>query len=221
MPSSVVLTLSAGDLPAYEAKLARHEAVRAWLRNSGSSYGLPTEPAALDTVQRETLEAVYPNAGDEPVQIDSPASLAFPPLVIELSSSAGLRKTVANFVALATDPPQHKSKRSPYAALSYLSDVGRRVFRMEPSFVAQMGDVTRGDGSGGESICTLLAPLQHIGRANGLDPREQTADPSTMRRKASKWPFNRGQSRWPTPARTATRRRSAPTINLVLLLSAD
>lgn len=152
MPSSVHLTLSAGDLPAYEAELARHDALLVWLRSSGSSYGLPTELALLDDVQRETLEAIYPAAGKGPLPVNPPASLAFPPLVIDLSPSSGLKKTVSNFIALASDSPP-KSKRSPYAPLSYLSDFGRRVFRVEKDFVAQMGDVTRGDGSGGESIC--------------------------------------------------------------------
>lgn len=88
-----------------------------------------------------------------PVPIAPPVSLALPPLLINLSSSPGLKKTTANFVALASSPPQYKSKRSPFPELSYLSPMGSKVFRIEQGFVAQMGDVTRGDGSGGESIC--------------------------------------------------------------------
>jgi hypothetical protein len=176
MPSSVQLTLSAGDLPAYEAELAQHQTLLAWLRSSGPSYGLTTEPASLDAVQRETLEAIYPDSGDGPIQIDPPMSLAFPPLVIELSSSAGLKKTCANFVALASDPPQHRSKRSPHAPLSYLSNVGRRVFRVERDYIAQIGDVTRGDGSGGESICASISSTR------GRSEAELTAGPLGLRR---------------------------------------
>ncbi|KAI0649877.1 cyclophilin-like domain-containing protein [Trametes meyenii] len=57
-------------------------------------------------------------------------------LIFELDGSQGLSKTTANFLAL--------NKK-----LHYL---GCPIHRIVEGFVAQGGDVTRGDGSGGESI---------------------------------------------------------------------
>lgn len=99
---------------------------------------------------RLSLRDFQQNAS-QPLQLNPPTSLAMPSLLISLSPS--LKKTVQNFLGLASDPPAFKSKRSPYGQLSYRSTAGRSVFRIETGFVAQMGDVTRGDGSGGESIC--------------------------------------------------------------------
>lgn len=59
-------------------------------------------------------------------------------------------------MALLTDDKKLVSKRPPNPPLRYK---GARVFRIEAGFVAQMGDVTRQDGSGGESICASRRPL--------------------------------------------------------------
>lgn len=40
---------------------------------------------------------------------------------------------------------------------------GSTVFRVEKDFVAQMGDITRQDGSGGESICKPTASPRGLG----------------------------------------------------------
>lgn len=103
----------------------------------------------------------------QPLQLDPPTSLAMPSLLISLPSS-GFKKTLQNFLGLASDPPAFKSKRSPYGELSYRSTAGRSVFRIETGFVAQMGDVTRGDGSGGESICQSSASLSTRSRQQSL-----------------------------------------------------
>lgn len=239
--------MSSGDLARYESQLASHLALLSWVKASGASYGLPSDLSQLDDVQRETLEAVYPNpvrALDSPVdgkeadpfpsarpastarqdatdddgalQIDPPASLALPPLVIVLSPSAGLKKTTQNFLALAADLPKFKSKRSPHPELSYRSDAGRKVFRVEQGFVAQMGDVTRGDGSGGESICAwafvdgvarTYCRAVLADRAHASTPSSQTAARSTTTRRASRRRSRRARSRWPIAARTVTRLR--------------
>lgn len=61
MVTSVRLTLSSGDLAWHEAELAAHQALLDWLKASGPSYGLPSDASDLDDVQKEMLEAVYPN----------------------------------------------------------------------------------------------------------------------------------------------------------------
>lgn len=81
-----------------------------------------------------------------------PTSLRLPRLYVTIRTEVqGLKKTTANFIDLLTDSKQLKSKRNPNPPLRY---VGAKVFRIEEEFVAQTGDVTRQDGSGGESICT-------------------------------------------------------------------
>jgi hypothetical protein len=169
---AVTLQLHSGDKAAYEAQIQEHAALQT------SSYGLPSSLDELDDVGRETVDAVYsvrtvflsrpflqnywpvllPSKASalRPLLFAPPASLALPSLRIELSTSLGLKKSVDNFLALTLDPPKFKSKRSPHKPLTYTSDIGARVFRIEEGFVAQMGDVTRGDGTGGESICQYL-----------------------------------------------------------------
>ncbi|KZT00728.1 uncharacterized protein LAESUDRAFT_665557 [Laetiporus sulphureus 93-53] len=69
-------------------------------------------------------------------------------LVFELDASPGLAKTTANFLALCTGE-KGQCKNAPNKKLHYLDCPIHRVVK---GFVAQGGDVTRGDGSGGESI---------------------------------------------------------------------
>ncbi|KAI0341453.1 hypothetical protein BDW22DRAFT_1359016 [Trametopsis cervina] len=77
-----------------------------------------------------------------------PEPLCVGRLVFSLSSSPGLAKTRANFLALCTGE-KGNSKNAPNKRLHYM-DVP--VHRIVKDFVAQGGDITRGDGSGGESI---------------------------------------------------------------------
>jgi len=69
-------------------------------------------------------------------------------LVFELSSESGLSKTVTNFKALCTGE-KGICKQAPTKNLHYLETPIHRIVK---GYIAQGGDVTRGDGSGGESI---------------------------------------------------------------------
>ncbi|KAH7912623.1 cyclophilin-like domain-containing protein [Hygrophoropsis aurantiaca] len=82
------------------------------------------------------------------LQFTPPAPLRAGQLVFELSSSPGMSKTTANFAALCTGE-RGMCKNAPTKKLHYL-DCG--MHRIVKDFIAQGGDVTRGDGSGGESI---------------------------------------------------------------------
>lgn len=64
----------------------------------------------------------------------------------DLDPAAGLTKTRANFIALCTGE-KGMCKNAPTKKLHYLECPMHRVVK---GFVAQGGDVTRGDGSGGE-----------------------------------------------------------------------
>lgn len=58
--TSIRLTLHSGDAQLYASQLAAHLKLKAWLADSGASYGLPTELTELDEVGHETLESIYP-----------------------------------------------------------------------------------------------------------------------------------------------------------------
>lgn len=77
-----------------------------------------------------------------------PAPLLAGRMVFELDASPGLAKTTANFVALCTGE-KGMCKNAPNKKLHY---VDCPIHRIVKGFVAQGGDVTRGNGSGGE-VC--------------------------------------------------------------------
>ncbi|GAA5844860.1 hypothetical protein JCM9279_000020 [Rhodotorula babjevae] len=146
------LDFAAGDADAYKEELRRYQELARWLEASGAKYGLPGRLDELDEAARETLVAVYEGETQialTPTALSPPASLLLPRLLIDVSSSPGLKKTSANFLALLTDDKKLVSKRAPNPQLRYR---GTPVFRIDKGFVAQTGDVTRHDGSGGESI---------------------------------------------------------------------
>ena len=81
-------------------------------------------------------------------------------LIFDLDPSPGLSKTVKNFTTLCTgEKGMCKSARN--KKLHYLDCPIHRIVR---GFVAQGGDITRGDGSGGEvrlsaRTCGRLDPI--------------------------------------------------------------
>ncbi len=75
-----------------------------------------------------------------------PAPLLAGRMVFELDDTQALAKTTANFVALCTGE-KGSCKNAPNKKLHYLDSPMHRIVK---GFIAQGGDVTRGDGSGGE-----------------------------------------------------------------------
>ncbi|GAA6047700.1 hypothetical protein JCM3770_001727 [Rhodotorula araucariae] len=152
MATRCFIDFAAGDAAAYQQDLSRFNDLVAWLEANGAKYGLPKCLHYLDESGVETLMAVY--EGDTKItlshsSLSPPPSLLLPRLYLTVSPSSGLRKTTTNFLALLTDEKKLVSKRAPNPPLRYR---GTPVFRIEKGFVAQTGDVTRQDGSGGESI---------------------------------------------------------------------
>ena len=80
------------------------------------------------------------------LRFTEPSSLCVGRLTFELDGGQGLAKTRANFVALCTGE-KGNCKNAPNKKLYYLDTPVHRIVR---DFVAQGGDITRGDGSGGE-----------------------------------------------------------------------
>lgn len=81
------------------------------------------------------------------MRFEPPLPLLAGRLVFELDTSPGLAKTRANFIALCTGE-KGMCKHAPNKKLHYLDCPIHRIVK---GFVAQGGDVTRGDGSGGEA----------------------------------------------------------------------
>jgi len=84
-------------------------------------------------------------------------------LIFDLDPSHGLLKTVKNFTALCTGE-KGMCKNARNKKLHYLDCPMHRVVK---GFVAQGGDITRGDGGGGEVSCVVscsnsLTPSQSI-----------------------------------------------------------
>jgi cyclophilin family peptidyl-prolyl cis-trans isomerase len=83
----------------------------------------------------------------------APEPLCAGRLVVALDPAPGLAKTRANVLALCTGE-KGSCKNAPNKKLHYLSSPVHRIMK---DFVAQGGDITRGDGSGGEvSFCYYI-----------------------------------------------------------------
>ncbi|KAI9183196.1 hypothetical protein H9P43_004113 [Blastocladiella emersonii ATCC 22665] len=144
----VFMEISAGSTDVHAAETAAYARTIAFLRAKGSMYGLPptAAPESLSEDQRELLASVWEES--EPARLDPPTPLALGRVVIELADATAAPKAHANFVALCTGS-KGMSKAVKTAALHYR---GVPLHRVERGFVAQGGDVTRHDGSGGDSI---------------------------------------------------------------------
>ena len=148
---SVFLTIDIGDAEAYSKEREAYDRACKFLKESGAGYGLSGEtPADLDDAGREMLMEVYgsdPAASSVgPAQVTEPASLTVGRLEIDLNEKES-PKACENFKALCTGSKgMGKESKKP------LHYKGTRFHRIQSGFVAQGGDFTRGDGSGGESI---------------------------------------------------------------------
>ena len=146
----VFLDIDIGDKVQYAAEVAEWERACKFLSSSGVSYGLTgATPSDLDDAGKELLLEVYgsdPAAADGPIRTEPAACLRVGRLEIELNDKEA-PKAAANFRALCSgEKGISKESKKPL----HYKDVP--FHRIQSGFVAQGGDVTRFDGSGGESI---------------------------------------------------------------------
>ncbi|KAG9008969.1 hypothetical protein FRB94_005535 [Tulasnella sp. JGI-2019a] len=94
--------------------------------------------------QRDILQDLH----QEPLTFIPPKPLLVGRLIFALDLAPGLAKTRANFTSLCQGD-KGMCKNAPNKALHYKNVPIHRIVK---DFIAQGGDVTRGDGSGGESI---------------------------------------------------------------------
>ncbi|KAJ3061172.1 hypothetical protein HK102_009207 [Quaeritorhiza haematococci] len=152
-PTTVFLDIDIGDPTTHASESEAYARACTFLREKGAMYGLgdgTTKPEELDEGQREVLEEVYeadPASKGGPFRLTPPTPLHAGRLLIDLHTTT-TPKTCANFLALCTHS-HGTSKLDKKTPLHYKSAAFHRIIR---SFIAQGGDITRHDGSGGDSI---------------------------------------------------------------------
>lgn len=134
-----------------EAWRAAHARLAAFLAAEGAQYGLPDDISQLtDADSQETAVSLYDSM---PARTSAGAARASPPpdahagrLEVELWSDS-VPKTAENFRCLCTG-----EKGVGKASGKPLCLRGSPFHRVKRGFMAQGGDVVKGDGSGGDSI---------------------------------------------------------------------
>lgn len=143
----VYLDVWIGDSKQFLRDQDAYNRTRLYLDKHATSYGLPSRPEELADWQKEILQGIDASQGYEtPLRFEHPESLLAGRLVFELSASPKLAKTTANFVALCTGE-KGTCKGASNRRLHYLECP---IHRIAKGFIAQGGDILRGDGSGGE-----------------------------------------------------------------------
>lgn len=121
------------------------------LDKHAASYSLPYKPEELADWQKEILQGIDAQSHETPLLFEPPEPLLAGRLIFELSASSKLAKTTANFVALCTGE-KGTCKSASNRKLHYLDSPIHRIVK---GYIAQSGDILRGDGSGGE-VCTTV-----------------------------------------------------------------
>ncbi|KAF8604425.1 cyclophilin-like protein [Ceratobasidium sp. AG-I] len=145
MSQTPFLDIYSGNREEFDAEINAYDTTVALLRSKASTYGLPVTPEELDEEQQEILSDLAPEVS---LRYQRPKSLNLGRMVFDLDASAGLSKTCTNFISLCKGD-KGMCKNAPTKALHYK---GTAIHRIAKDFVIQGGDVTRNDGSGGESI---------------------------------------------------------------------
>ncbi|KAJ3918766.1 cyclophilin-like domain-containing protein [Lentinula edodes] len=131
----------------YTAQKTSYERTAAILLENATNYGLPNRPEELNAEQREILQRVSGDKGSNLV-FEPPHAPVVGRLVFSLYDEPDMKELRDNFVKLCTGE-LGVCKSAPKKPLWYK---GVRIHRIVKDYIAQGGDVTRGDGTGGESI---------------------------------------------------------------------
>ncbi|KAI8819453.1 cyclophilin [Fimicolochytrium jonesii] len=151
-PTLVFLDIRIGDPSAQAAALDAYSRATAFIAAKGAALGVDgnVKPEALEDWQREmVLEAYQADPvwrAKGPISVTPPPSLPGGRLHIRLHTTTA-PKTTLNFSTLCTGSKGlSKSTKKP------LHFLNTPIHRLIPSHIAQGGDITRHDGSGGDSI---------------------------------------------------------------------
>ncbi|ORX46110.1 cyclophilin-like protein [Hesseltinella vesiculosa] len=145
----VFIDIAIGDVDQHHDQVQRHAKAHAWVKQWASTYGLESDDLdCLGDQDKETVRDILasdPTAQQEQWLVDAITPLAGGRLVFDLWMDK-CPKTCENFLQLCQGGKISKSAKKP---LHYQST---HLFRLVPNFIVQGGDVTRDDGSGGDSI---------------------------------------------------------------------
>lgn len=159
--STPYLDICIGDKAAHDHALEAYRITCELLKKNAAIYGLPEKPEALDEEQKQILQelqvcvplaqrltphSLTSSKQPSPLCFSPPTPLLAGRLKFALDSAPGLAKTRDNFVSLCKGD-KGMCKNAPNKALHYS---GAPIHRIVKGFIAQGGDVTRGNGSGGE-----------------------------------------------------------------------
>lgn len=149
MTRQVFLEIKIGDIEEHNDAVQRYNKAKAWVKQWTSTYGFSSDNLdELESEDKETLKDIFandPTASSEQWIVDAPTPLAGGRIVIDLFDKE-CPKTSDNFSSLCTGGKIGKSSKKP------LHFLNTRMFRLVKDYMVQGGDVTRGDGSGGDSI---------------------------------------------------------------------
>ncbi|KAJ9082357.1 hypothetical protein DSO57_1005499 [Entomophthora muscae] len=146
----VFLEIAVGDVEEYKKQVAAYDIGLQFIKQHAAWVLEESQGGDLDQEKIDTLSEMVPNYPDfsdkGPLRFTSPKPLPGGKLEIKLFNDV-CPKACQNFYHLCIgDKGLSKSTKKP---LHYL---GSTFFRLVPGFIAQGGDFTRGDGSGGDSI---------------------------------------------------------------------
>eukprot|EP01135_Chromosphaera_perkinsii_P002969 Nk52_evm80s230 gene=Nk52_evmTU80s230 len=149
----VYLDIACGDKEAHKEALVRWERLCGFIQANGTNYGLSSNnPRDLSAEERALARDLYEGNPSFAVQgpigdvVEEPASLLIGRLCFQLFAKDSPKAT-ENFRMLCSG-----EKIAPSGAKYRLCYEGCPLHRVEAGFVVQGGDITRGDGSGGESV---------------------------------------------------------------------
>ncbi|KAJ3795674.1 cyclophilin-like domain-containing protein [Lentinula aff. detonsa] len=136
------------SFPKYITQRTGYERTVTLLSENVANYGLPNRPEELNAEQREILQRLLKRGKGGSLVFEAPNAPVVGRLVFSLYDEPDMQELRDNFVKLCTGE-QGMCKSAPKKPLWY-KDV--RIHRIVKDYIAQGGDVTRGDGTGGESI---------------------------------------------------------------------
>ncbi|KIK61697.1 hypothetical protein GYMLUDRAFT_96548 [Collybiopsis luxurians FD-317 M1] len=156
-----------GDFSKHTAQKAAYERTLSILSQNAASYGLPNRPEELNVEQREILQRLSASSSSSSrggwlssafssfrkgkgnsLVFEAPRTSIAGRLVFSLYDEPEMKELQDNFVRLCTGE-LGMCKSAPKKSLWYK---GVRIHRIVKDYIAQGGDITRGDGTGGESI---------------------------------------------------------------------
>ncbi|CAE7140879.1 unnamed protein product [Rhizoctonia solani] len=145
MAETPFLDIFGGDKAQFASDSEAYTAAFTLLSSKAATYGLPSTLKELNEEQQGILNDLSPGIT---LRFQPPQPLSIGRLVFDLDTSAGLAKTCTNFISLCKGD-KGMCKNAPNKPLHYK---GTAIHRIAKDFIAQGGDITRNDGSGGESI---------------------------------------------------------------------